>query len=160
MAVVVMLALLGGCADSATAADAHWAAMMVPHHTAGIALDDLALARTDDVRVRHLAFEMNGYQGAEQDELRRLAGNAHTSTMATGIPTAAEMEDFGTRTGVDFDRTFLALMIRHHEGALAMTAAATLSAGVRHRLADDLVTVQTAQLARMQALFTELGGLG
>ena len=152
------LAVLAACGSGggATAADTHWAAMVVPHHEAGIALDDLALARTDDVRVRHLAFEMNGYQGGELDELRRLAGGVDAGAMAIGMPTAAEMADLAARRGPDFDRQFLVLMIRHHEGALAMAGAPGASAGVR-RLADTLVVVQTEQLARLRALLAELG---
>ena len=146
-----------GPGSGSRAADVHWASMMVPHHTAGIALDDLALARTDDVRVRHLAFEMNGYQGGELDELRRLAAGADAGSMALGMPTGAEIADLGGQSGADFDRQFLTLMIRHHEGALAMAGAPGTSAKV-HRLAAALVTVQTEQLARMRALLVELGG--
>ena len=153
------LLVLAACGSGGgpSVADVRWASMMVPHHTAGIALDDLALARTDDVRVRHLAFEMNGYQGGELDELRRLAGGVDASEMALGMPTAAEMADLRGRSGPDFDRQFLTLMIRHHEGALAMAGAPGTSAKAR-RVADTLVAVQTEQLARMRALLVELDG--
>ena len=154
---LVVLAAACGSGGRPTAADVHWASMMAQHHTAGIALDDMALARTDDVRVRHLAFEMNGYQGRELDELRSLAGGADASDMALGMPTEDEMADLAARRGADFDRQFLTLMIRHHEGALAMAGAPGTSAKVR-RVADTLVAVQTEQLARMRALLAELGG--
>jgi uncharacterized protein (DUF305 family) len=150
-----LLALAGCSSGGPSEADIHWASMMVPHHEAGITLDDLALTRTDDVRVRHLAFEMNGYQGGELDELRRLARGA-PSDMAVGMPTAAEMADLAERHGPGFDRQFLTLMIRHHEGALAMAGAPGASARV-HRLAATLVTVQTEQLARLRALLAEIG---
>jgi uncharacterized protein (DUF305 family) len=159
---------VSGLATGATAcggapvrvADAHWAAMMVPHHEAGIALDDAALRRTDDVRVRHLAFEMNSYQGRELDDLRALAAHATGPPMApTGMPTAAELADLESRRGEAFDLAFLTLMIRHHEGAVTMAERdghAGTSAGVR-RLADGVAAVQRDQLARMRALLSELG---
>ena len=149
------------CGDAPVrAADAHFAAMMVPHHEAGIALDDAALRRTDDVRVRHLAFEMNSYQGRELDDLRALASHASGPAMLPmGMPTAAELAELETLRGEAFDRAFLTVMIRHHEGAVAMAerhGRAGTSAAVR-RLADTLVAAQTDQLARMRALLSELG---
>lgn len=133
--------------------------MMVPHHEAGVALDDAALRRTDDVRVRHLAFEMNGYQGRELDELRRLAsGGAHDHPEPAGMPTAGELADLERLTGPAFDRRFLELMIRHHEGAVAMSLDAGrtgTSARVRS-MADAVVAVQRDQLAQMRALLSEL----
>lgn len=142
------------------AADAHWAAMMVPHHEAGIALDDAALRRTDDVRVRNLAFEMNGYQGRELDDLRALAVRSTAPPMTPlGMPAPAELAGLETLVGPTFDRAFLTLMIRHHEGAVTMAQRdghAGTSAEVR-RQADSLARVQTDQLARMRALLSELG---
>ena len=149
------------CGDAPVrAADAHFAAMMVPHHEAGIALDDAALRRTDDVRVRHLAFEMNSYQGRELDDLRALAGHATGPPMVPmGMPTAAELAELETLRGEAFDRAFLTVMIRHHEGAVAMAeldGRAGTGPGIR-RLADALIAVQNDQLARMRALLNELG---
>ena len=161
-ALMAAAALLGACGGGARTApaDAHWAAMMVPHHQAGVALDDLALRRTDDVRVRQLAFQMNGYQGRELDELRRLAASAPAADyagMAAGIPAAGELDGLGRLSGVDFDRTFLTLMIRHHEGAVAMSAPeADHAAAAVRRLADRVVTVQRHQLDQMRALLSEL----
>ena len=128
---------------------------MVPHHLVGIALDDAALRRTDDVRVRHLAFEMNAYQGRELDALRTLAAGhdaGHPSPL--GMPTDAELAGLERLSGAAFDGAFLTLMIRHHEGAVAMAGSegrAGTSAAVR-RLADAVVRVQTAQLDRLRAL--------
>jgi uncharacterized protein (DUF305 family) len=130
---------------------------MVPHHEAGIALDDLALARTDDVRVRHLAFEMNGYQGDELTTLRRIAGGVARPDDAHGMPTAAELDELARLRGPSFDRRFLTAMIRHHEGAVAMAGHLDGASDEVRRLAATIVTAQTAQLERMRALLTELG---
>lgn len=162
LGVTAVAALAGapGDASPTAAADARFAALMVPHHEAGIALDDLALRRTDDVRVRHLAFEMNSYQGRELDDLRDLAGDAAPGPAhPDGMPSPTELADLATRTGADFDRAFLTLMIRHHEGAVTMAerdGRAGTGAGVR-AMADTLVRVQTDQLSRMRDLLAELG---
>lgn len=164
MAGVGAVGLAGGavaCGDAhVRAADAHFAAMMVPHHEAGIALDDAALRRTDDVRVRHLAFEMNAYQGRELDDLRALATHATGPPMTPmGMPTANELAGLESLRGAAFDRAFLTIMIRHHEGAVVMAerdGRAGTSAAVR-RLAEVLVIAQTDQLTRMRALLSELG---
>ena len=161
LAALLAVATVGCAGAGVSAGDASWAAMMVPHHLAGVALDELALRRTDDVRVRQLAFQMNGYQGRELDELRRLAASAPPGDypgMAVGMPATTELDALGRLSGADFDRTFLTLMIRHHEGAVAMSApeadhAATTAA---RRLADRVVTVQRRQLDEMRALLSAL----
>ena len=56
------------------------------------------------------------------------------------------------KTGDDFDKTFLAEMISHHQGAIDMANLAKQNA--KHQevknLATDIVTAQTKEIAEMQ----------
>jgi hypothetical protein len=56
------------------------------------------------------------------------------------------------KTGDAFDRTFLELMIPHHQGAIDMAMAAKESA--KHpelkRMADEIIAAQKAEIAQMQ----------
>jgi uncharacterized protein (DUF305 family) len=78
-----------------------------------------------------------------------------------GMLTAAELAALEAARGVAFDRQFLVLMIRHHEGALRMVAdllatpraAQDVDVSV---LANDVETVQTAEIAVMRQLLQEL----
>jgi len=63
--------------------------------------------------------------------------------------------------GVEFDRAYLEYMIQHHEGALQMVKDlfATPRAGQEvdvNVFANDVVTVQTAEIGAMQQMLSQL----
>ena len=185
LAIVTGGALTGaGCTSTRrpNATDAAFATAMVPHHEMGITLDELAVADAADVRVRRLAFEMNGYQGPELDQLRtwaRMWGGASATrprpmtgpmpqpmsgptsdpmTAPTGMPAAGDLDRLRSATGPAFDTLFLTLMIAHHEGAVAM-ARREQSGGADRRavaMAGRIAIVQQRQLAALKSLVTAL----
>ena len=65
--------------------------------------DDAALARD------------RGYPLPDQH-----AHHAQGASLMPGMLTADEMAKLAAATGTEFDRLFLAFMIKHHEGALVM----------------------------------------
>ncbi len=69
---------------------------------------------------------------------------------------AAELED---KTGDDFDRTFLELMIPHHQGAIDMAALAESSA--KHdeikAMAKDILSAQQREIDRMNQWLKDWG---
>jgi uncharacterized protein (DUF305 family) len=75
--------------------------------------------------------------------------------------TAAQLATLDAARGADFDRQFLELMIQHHEGALKMVenllatplAAQDVDVSV---FANDVNTVQTAEIATMQQMLANL----
>ena len=78
-----------------------------------------------------------------------------------GMLTQAELDALGAARGKEFERQFLTLMIRHHEGALKMVA--DLFATPRAAqdvdlsvLANDVETTQTAEIAMMYQMLDEL----
>jgi uncharacterized protein (DUF305 family) len=83
-------------------------------------------------------------------------------TMAmAGMLTEAQLAELDSATGVAFDRAFLSLMIQHHEGALQMVEDlfATPRAGQEvdvNVFANDVVTVQTAEIGVMRQMQYEL----
>lgn len=81
---------------------------------------------------------------------------AHDSLMP-GMLTPAEMARLAAASGPTFDRLFLAGMIRHHQGALAMVKALFARSGAAqdtevYTFASDIDADQRAEIARMQAL--------
>lgn len=148
---------------------------MVPHHELGVRLIDIAAMQADDVRLRELAFEMSGYHVSELVLLRRwratwslspgsprspdAAHRDHGADGALGMLDESEIADLTARLGTDFDRRWLQLMIRHHEGGVAM-ADDELAAGRSHparQLAAQIAAVQRQQIRAMQSLLTLLG---
>ena len=173
-AFALVTVLAAGCArvSGHSAVDAAFAAAMVPHHEMGLTLDQLAEAGAEDVRVRRLAFEMNGYQGSELDQLRSwtTAWGGGMAAMhqgpdgsrpdgAMGMPGATDLATLAASRGPAFDRLFLTLMITHHEGAVTMADHEVGAGrnGAAVALAGRIARVQRSQLAAMRSLLAELG---
>jgi uncharacterized protein (DUF305 family) len=75
--------------------------------------------------------------------------------------TPAEMDRLAKTTGAEFERLFLASMIRHHDGALQMVAKlfATPRAGQDAEVfafASDVESDQRAEIARMRSLLAAM----
>ena len=76
-----------------------------------------------------------------------------TKSSTTSTMSMADMESqLQNKTGDDFDKTFIAEMIDHHEGAVAMAKLAAGSA--KHdeikQLSKDIIAAQEKEIAAMQ----------
>lgn len=73
--------------------------------------------------------------------------------------TAQDIDSLKAATGTAFDKRFLTLMIQHHEGALTMAKQEQSGGkdGAAMKLADNIVSSQTAEIADMKAMLTALG---
>lgn len=71
-----------------------------------------------------------------------------------GMMSAEEMDQMGGMTGAEFDKMWMEMMIRHHEGAVAMaqTVKASGSNPDVLSLADAVIAAQQGEIAEMQAL--------
>jgi uncharacterized protein (DUF305 family) len=79
-----------------------------------------------------------------------------------GMLTEAEMARLRASTGSEFERLFLELMIKHHEGALIMVAELLGSQGAAqdselYALVSDIEADQRAEIARMQSMLSAMG---
>jgi uncharacterized protein (DUF305 family) len=130
----------------------------------------LAAAHGANPRVLKLANKIDQSQVAEirimQDWLHRQEQFApdtsswRTMTMV-GMLTPKQLATLDASTGPAFDRAFLTLMIQHHEGALQMVKDlfATKRAGQEvdvNVFANDVVTVQTAEIGAMRQMLSQL----
>jgi uncharacterized protein (DUF305 family) len=153
-----------------TAADVEFMQGMIAHHAQAIYMSRMAESHQANPRVVRLAIKIDQSQVAEirimQDWLRSNGQHApDTSSWRTmsmpGMLTAAELDSLDKSRGVEFDRAFLEMMIRHHEGALEMVddLLATPRAGQEvdvNVFANDVVSVQTAEIGMMRRLLSEL----
>ena len=81
-------------------------------------------------------------------------GQGHEMSSMDAMMTAEEMDALGTITAADFDRMWMEMMIRHHQGAIAMAQtvkAAGSSPDVLAR-ADQVNAAQQAEIAEIEAL--------
>jgi uncharacterized protein (DUF305 family) len=70
------------------------------------------------------------------------------------MATPEQIAALGATTGPEFDRSFLQLMVAHHEGALAMAEQQRLGGTdvLAQQMADDVTVEQTAEIQRMRDL--------
>lgn len=155
-----------------TAADVHFMQGMIAHHAQAIRMSHLARERGADDRLLRFAQKIDQSQTAEIHLMRGWLVDHHQTApdtasyhtmMMTGMLTPAEMTELGSLHGSSFDRRFLELMIRHHEGALQMVhdllhtplAAQDVDVNV---LANDIDLVQTAEIDLMRRMLAEQRG--
>ncbi len=169
-AALVLTGCAGGAASappvaSSSSADVTFAQGMIPHHEQAIAMAGLADGRAG-ARVGALADRIEAAQGPEIGQLQGFladwgaapaadphAGHGDMAGM-TGMMSDEQMAGLERASGAAFDRSFLEMMIAHHEGAVTM-ARAELDAGVDPRarqLAQRIVDTQQAETAEMRAL--------
>jgi uncharacterized protein (DUF305 family) len=150
-------------------ADVAFVTDMVAHHAQALEMARLAPDRAADDRVRRLAARIEAGQGPEIAAMQSwltsrglppgetAAGHGSHRGMA-GMATPEEMTRLVAASGADFDRLFLELMTRHHEGALQM--ADDPGAGAQHPLVQEMVSdvtvTQSVEIRRMQELLAEL----
>jgi uncharacterized protein (DUF305 family) len=147
-------------------ADVTFARDMVPHHRQAIGMAQLAKGRAEDPRVLALAGRIEAAQGPEIDLLIGwLAGwdggqgMGHGGSGMGGMMSPGDMHALMAASGAEFDRLFLEQMIEHHTGAVEM-AETEISAGRNAEaieLAETIRDDQTAEIAEMEQLLTELG---
>ena len=176
----------GSSADSSAGADSSASAAvhndadvvfvqgMLPHHEGALAMAQLADGRASDPRVIDLADRIEAAQGPEIETMtgwleawgeplpeEDMGGMDHGSGgMDMEGMSEEDMTALDSASGAEFDRMFLEMMIPHHQGAVDMaeTEIADGSNPDAVEMAREIVESQTAEIAEMQTLLTELGG--
>ncbi len=149
------------------AGDVAFAQQMIPHHQQAVEMADLALTCAQSPQIKTLATAIKKAQDPEiatmTDWLTRwkaplaMSGDMGGMDMGgsgTGMMSDTDMASLGAARGAAFDKMWLAMMVAHHTGAVAMAQqvlAATKDAQVK-ALADAIVKGQTAEIATMQQI--------
>ncbi|BCY09520.1 hypothetical protein L3i22_046080 [Actinoplanes sp. L3-i22] len=158
-----------GASATATfnAADVAFAQQMIPHHESAIAMAKMATGHVGDPRVAALAGRIQAAQQPEIDTMNRWL-TAWKMPVPSPSGDAMEGMEHGEMAGVDeldmtalmnakgtpWDKEFLAVMVKHHQGALIM-AQQEIAAGVNpdaKALAQRIVTDQQAQITEMKQI--------
>jgi uncharacterized protein (DUF305 family) len=152
------------------AADVTFAQMMIPHHQQAVEMARLARDRAADPAVKALAEQIEAAQAPEIETMTGwLAawgeptappsggmGGGHDMAAMPGMMSAEDMVGLEAVSGADFDRMFLTMMIRHHEGAIEM--ARTEQSDGRFPDAVALArTIETTQVAEIETMRELLG---
>ena len=163
-----------------TDADVHFMSAMIGHHAQAIVMSRLAPTHAASSSVRILAERIIN---AQQDEIAtmqrwlaarhqpvpearpkgmmmKMNGVEHEMLMP-GMATEAQMKQLAAARGNEFDRLFLSLMIRHHQGAVSMVNElfSTYGAGQDEtvfKFASDVNVDQSTEIARMQKMLASI----
>jgi uncharacterized protein (DUF305 family) len=150
------------------AADADFMRNMIGHHMQAIEMAGLVPDRSTNETIGLLARRIDESQAFEIDLMRgwleardEPTEGPHDMDGMAGMATPAQMSALAEAEGEAFDRLFLELMIRHHEGALVMLQ--TLQAAEGGGLELELYTLtshidvdQRAEISRMQRMLNAL----
>jgi uncharacterized protein (DUF305 family) len=159
-----------------TSADVRFLRDMIPHHQQALDMAALAKDRTNREELIEAAGRIDASQKdeiefmrewlEEREELASASADhgdhaAHAGAGMKGMATPEEMAALAAATGTDFDRQFLQLMIKHHEGAVAMVETLTKQPGAAYEPAlfeftRDVTNDQNAEIERMNVLLIGL----
>jgi uncharacterized protein (DUF305 family) len=183
------MAGMGGMKTSATtpsgaqvggarnAADVSFATMMIPHHVQAVVMADAALKQATDPKVIGLAPRIKAAQSPEIERMSGwlagwdepvpaagggsdMAGMSGMGGHGGGMMSAQEMTDLSAAKGSAFDRMWLQMMVRHHEGAIDMAETA-FAKGVSpdtRKLARSIIDSQSREIAEMRSILTGIEG--
>lgn len=163
-----------------TAADVQFMSRMIGHHAQAILVSRWAPTHGASPAIRTLAARIIN---AQQDEIATMQqwlrdrlqpvpdaqstgmkmtmnGVEHVMPMP-GMLSEAQLKQLDAARGPEFDRLFLTLMIRHHQGAVAMVKDLFDSYGAAQdetvfRLASDVNVDQITEIERMQKMLAAL----
>ncbi|MBA3497575.1 MAG: DUF305 domain-containing protein [Gemmatimonadales bacterium] len=174
-------------ADSArhpyTQADVHFMSAMIGHHAQALVMAGWAPTHGASPAVRTLAERiLNG----QQDEIATMRlwlgdrgrpvpaspdsgmtapahGDQHAGhgQLMPGMLTGAQLRQLDAAKGPEFDRMFLASMIKHHRGAVTMVENLFGSYGAAQdetvfKFANDVSADQSTEIARMETMLAAL----
>jgi len=156
------------------AEDVRFMQHMIVHHAQALAMVALVPGRTrseamlllaerievsqrDEIALMQQWLRDRGEHAPEVGAGGAVHGAVHGEATMPGMLTAEELARLERARGEEFDRLFLELMIRHHEGALVMVSELFNAPGAGQdpevfRLAMDVDADQRAEIRRMQAM--------
>jgi uncharacterized protein (DUF305 family) len=156
-----------------TEADVRFMQGMISHHAQALEMTNLLATRTESDLMQELAKRI---EISQEDEIRMMqewlrgrgqavtavdAHHAHGAKLMPGMLTTEEMGQLEGARGVDFDRLFLELMIKHHQGALKMVEDLLAEDGAAQdsqlfAFTSDITADQSAEIQRMDLMLVDL----
>ncbi len=146
---------------------------MISHHAQAIEMTNLLETRSRSDVMKRLAQRI---ELSQEDEIKMMqewlrarnlevtevdAHHAHGSMLMPGMLTEEDMAKLSDASGVEFDKLFLELMIKHHRGALTMVEELLAQRGAAQdsqlfAFTSDIVADQTMEIDRMDGMLAGL----
>lgn len=159
-----------------TEADVNFMAGMIPHHAQAVAMASMApthasskavklmcerqlVSQRDEIELMRMWLRDRGQRvpPANSTRHRMVMNGVEHDMLMPGMLTDEEMAQLAKARGDAWDKLFLKLMIKHHEGALKMVEDLFASFGAAqgddiYAFASDIQADQTAEIERMQKM--------
>lgn len=151
--------------------DVQFAQEMIAHHQQALDMAKMVPGKSTNPKVTDLAKRIEGAQDPEIKTMTAWLSKWGASPTASSMPgmdhgsmgsgngmmTAEEMTKLGQATGAEFDRMWMEMMIKHHQGAIEMskTHIEKGSNAESKKLAQDIITAQQAEITEMQGLLKQ-----
>ena len=150
-------------------ADVTFAQHMIPHHQQAVQMAKMAKSHASSSQVKQLATKIEAAQGPEirtmQNWLKEW-GKGDSGSMGDmnmdgmdmgdmpGMMSNSDMHMLDQMQGMGWDRMFLKMMIRHHQGAIEMAKTEQTSGQNPEAiaLAKKIATAQQAEITKMQQM--------
>ncbi|MFJ9779106.1 DUF305 domain-containing protein [Amycolatopsis sp. NPDC101161] len=150
--------------------DVTFVQQMIPHHSQALDMAKLVPSRSTNPKVLDLASRI---EKAQDPEIQQMHG--WLSTWGAGMPgmssqsmpgmsgsmpgmmSDADLKQLGAAKGAEFDKMWLDMMIKHHQGAIDM-AKTELTKGANadaKALAQKIIDAQQAEITEMRGLLTQ-----
>lgn len=160
-------------------ADVRFMQHMIAHHRQAVEMAALVKDRTNQEDIVAVAGRIDASQADEMEFMTtwlgdrgqpastpamdhaRMGHGDQAETAMAGMASPEDMARLEAVSGAEFDRLFLELMIKHHEGALEMVKDLLEQPGsaydpVMFEFTNDVNTDQKAEIERMNALLASL----
>ncbi|WP_086838390.1 DUF305 domain-containing protein [Amycolatopsis kentuckyensis] len=148
------------------ASDVMFAQQMVPHHGQALDMAKLVPSRSTNPKVLDLASRI---ETAQDPEIRQLQGwltawgagmpgmDHGSGGSMPGMMSDADLKQLEAAKGAEFDKLWLGMMIKHHQGAIDMAKTELAQGGNADAkaLAQKIVDAQQAEITEMQGLLTQ-----
>jgi uncharacterized protein (DUF305 family) len=156
-----------GQAAGNNADDVAFAQGMVPHHQQAIDMAKLVSTRSQNPKVLELAKKVEAAQDPEITKMNEwlkawgapastsMPGMDHGSMPGmSGMMSAEDMKMLEQAKGAAFDKMWLEMMIKHHEGAVEMakTELTKGSSADAKKLAQEIINAQQKEITEMQGM--------
>lgn len=180
VAITALASVAAGCGGSDNdkasggefnSADVSFAQGMTGHHEQAIDMAKLAPSRAKSAAVKDLAQRIEAAQDPEITQMKAWLKDWDKPVSAdgdngdhggmddgAGMMTEAEMADLTKAQGAEFDKMFLEMMTRHHEGAVdtAETELADGKSAEAKKLAQAIIDAQTEEISEMRSLLSQV----
>jgi uncharacterized protein (DUF305 family) len=153
-------------------ADVTFAQQMIPHHQQAVQMANLVPSHTSNQQVVALAAQIQKEQDPEIQQMTGwlqqwgvsgtmpgmgMPGMSSTMPMP-GLMSSAEMAQLGNVKDAAFDRTWLQMMVQHHQGAIDMAKTELQQGGNAQakQLAQTIIDGQQAEITTMNGLLSQM----